>query len=402
MNSQRGAIPRLRSARGPAILAYGFRPFFLLSGFSALAIIILWLFSFEGTLELPTAFAPISWHTHEMLFGFVGAAIAGFLLTAVPNWTGRLPLNGGPLLGLVVLWLAGRMAVYYSAVIGAEVTALIDLSFFAVLFVVIVREITAGRNWRNLPIAIAVALLVVANGAFHVEAMGLAVSAEIGWRLGIAVVTLLLALIGGRIVPSFTRNWLDKHGTKTLPAPLGRFDMITLVLTLVAMVFWTIVPDVKLTSLLLLLAAGMNAVRLGRWQGYRTAAEPLVLILHVAYAWLPVGLGLLALQPWWPAVNATAGIHALTVGAMATMILAVMTRASLGHTGRSLHAGAAITAIYVLITIAALFRVGSALISGWSTALLHVSTLAWAGSFICFLVIYSPILLRPRPDGKPG
>lgn len=396
--STAGPVPRLRATTGPALLSYGFRPFFLLAGGWALATLTLWMLSFLGFLDLPTVFDPLAWHAHEMLFGFAAAAVAGFVLTAVPNWTGRLPLQGGPLLFLVGLWLAGRIAVITSAIIGGWTATVVDVAFLAVLLAAVAREIVAGRNWRNLPIVAALAVLCGSNMAFHIEALtayGTAVSA----RLAISVLIVLICLIGGRIIPSFSRNWLAKQGTGRLPASFGNFDKLTLIVTAAAMACWTLDPQSHVTGAAAAIASACNLVRLVRWAGERTAPEPLLWILHVGYLWIPAGLGLLAISAFDGAVSPSAGLHALTAGASATMILAVMTRATLGHTGRALHAGAGTTVLYLLILLAGVSRVAASLDVTVFTSLLILSAVAWAAAFGVFLGAYGPMLARPRVQG---
>lgn len=396
------AVPRLRRHTGPAVLAYGFRPFFLAAAVWAAASLALWLAALEGVPVLASAFDPLTWHAHEMLFGFVGAAVAGFLLTAIPNWTGRLPLQGNPLLALAGLWLAGRLAVTGSAVIGAWPAALIDLAFLVALFGVVVREILAGKNWRNLPMAAALGTFLIANALMHAEALGLAATGAVGWRLGFAVVVMLIVLIGGRIIPSFTRNWLAKRDALRLPAPFRGIDRAALGMTLVALIGWTLAPEAQTTAILAVLAAVANMIRLARWEGHATLAEPLVAILHLGYAWIWIGFALVAIAAFSPAVPPIAAVHAFAAGAFATMILAVMTRATLGHTGRSLRAGVGTTSIYALITAAAVLRVAASLFPDLYQPLLIIAGIAWLGAFLGYVAIYGPMLWQPRPDGKPG
>jgi uncharacterized protein involved in response to NO len=395
-------VPRLRQYAGPAILAYGFRPFFLAAGVAAALGLALWLVVLAGGPALPSAFPPAVWHAHEMLFGFAAAAIAGFLLTAIPNWTGRLPVQGTPLLLLVLLWLAGRLAIAVSAIIGVWPAAAIDAAFLAALLFVIVRELVAGKNRRNLPIAFVLALLLAANGLTHAEAAGLGVPESSGWRLAIAVVIFLIALIGGRIVPSFTRNWLTKNKPGDQPpSPSGRFDQASLVATVLGLAAWVVLPQTPLAAVLAAVAAMANAVRLFRWQGHRTVADPLLLVLHVGYAWVPVGLALLAMSQAG-LLPETAAIHGQTAGAIGTMTLAVMIRATLGHTGRNLNAGHATTAIFILVTLAAIARILASMLPEYSGPFVWTSGTAWIAAFGGFVAIYGPMLMRPRIDGRPG
>ena len=345
-------------------------------------------------ISLPTAAQPVLWHAHEMLFGYLAAAIAGFLLTAIPNWTGRLPLSGRPLLGLVLAWLAGRLAMATSAWIGVLPAAALDLLFPLALSAVVLREIIAGRNWRNLPVGLAGPLLLIAGGLFHAGQAGLLEAPDLGLRLGIAVVTLLIALIGGRIIPSFTRNWLATRKAEHLPAAFGRFDHIALVVTLIALATWLVTPTGLVAGLLLAAAACLNLARLARWCGLATLREPLLWVLHLGYLWIPVGLLLTAAGTVTAAVPPVAGLHALTVGAMATMTLAVMSRATLGHTGRALRAGPGLTSAFGLITLAALARLLASLAPGLYPSLIGLSAVAWFGAFVLFLWICGPMLLR--------
>lgn len=395
-------VPRLRPHAGSALLAYGFRPFFLAAGVAAALALALWLVALAGGPALPSAFPPAVWHAHEMLFGFAAAAVAGFLLTAIPNWTGRLPVQGTPLLLLTLLWLAGRLAISVSAIIGIWPAAAIDLAFLAALLFVIVRELVAGNNRRNLPIAFVLALLLAANGLTHVEAAGLGVPQGSGWRLAIAVVIFLIALIGGRIVPSFTRNWLTKNRPKDRPpSPSGRFDQVALGATVLGLAAWVVLPQTMLASALAAVAAIANAIRLFRWRGHRTVADPLLLVLHVGYAWVAIGLALLALNQVG-LLPETAAIHGFTAGAIGTMTLAVMTRATLGHTGRNLGAGHGTNSIFVLVTAAATTRVLATLLPDYWEPLMWISGAAWIAAFGGFVAIYGPMLIRPRIDGRPG
>jgi uncharacterized protein involved in response to NO len=398
-----GGIPRYRDWTGPALFRHGFRPFFFAAGLWAVAALALWLLILAGALALPTAFAPVTWHAHEMIFGFAMAAVAGFLLTAVPNWTGRMPLQGLPLMGLALLWLAGRVAVACGETPGPVPAALVDLAFPLTLLGVVLREVLAGRNWRNLPVAAAVAVLLTANLLTHLEAIGLADTAALGLRLAVATLTALITLIGGRVVPSFTTNWLKKRGETRLPAPFGRLDRVALALTVTALLAWTAAPDSPPTAVLALLAGLAQALRLARWRGHRTLAEPLVWVLHLGYAWVPIGLVLLAFAALRSdLVPQAAALHALTAGAVGTMTLAVMTRATLGHTGRPLTAGPGTAAIYALVTMAALGRLLWALWPGAFPVLLSASGLLWLGAFGLYLALYGPMLLRPQADQRPG
>jgi uncharacterized protein involved in response to NO len=392
--SMPAALARRRLYAGPALFSYGFRPFFLGGALWAALGILLWLPQYFGELALPTAFAPLDWHMHEMLYGYVGAVVAGFLLTAVPNWTGHLPINGAPLAALASLWLAGRIAVLLSAKIGAVAAAVIDVAFLATLAALMLREILAGENWRNLRVIGIVGILIVGNATFHAEAI-LRGAAVYGTRIGIAAAIGLIMLIGGRIVPSFTHNWITRVNPGHLPKSFARFDAISLGIAGTALAAWAVVPTHVLTAVLLLGAGVLQAVRLSRWAGDRTLADRLVLVLHVGYAFVPLGFLLVGASIVWPAgVPASAGIHAWTAGAVGLMTLAVMTRASLGHTGQKLEAGPGTQAIYAGALVAVLVRIVAAFSP--DVVLLHIAALAWVAAFGGFALIYGPLLVRAR------
>lgn len=387
--------------RGPVFLSYAFRPFFLAAALWAVVDVAVWMGLFTHGGGLPSRFDALSWHIHEMLFGFVMAAIAGFLLTAVANWTGRAPVRGSLLGVLVLLWAAGRLACWYSAQIPAPLVIATDLAFPLLLAGLVAREVVAARNWHNGMMVAPVLVLAGANLLMHCEAIGGPVPAGLGWRLGIAAILVLISAVGGRIVPAFTRNWLAKAGRagQPGPAPHGMIDRLALASLHGAVLLWAFLPDFTGSGVALLIAALFNGWRLLRWQGAQTLAEPLLLILHVGYGWLVAGVALLGLTAVGGPVPASAALHCLTAGAIGTMILAVMTRVSLGHTGRALAANGATVAIYLLITTAALTRVLAAF-GIWNLGLLTVAALAWAGAFLLFLAVYGPILLQPRADAK--
>ena len=384
------AIPRFGSHQGWPLLANGFRPFFLLGSIYAGLAILVWLPVFYGELTLTSALAPRDWHVHEMLYGYLPAVITGFLFTAIPNWTGRLPLQGTPLLALVIVWMAGRLGVTFSAETGWLVAMLIDASFLLLVAAAAAREILAGRNWRNLNVVVLVLLLLAGNVAFHLEAHFHG-AADTGIRIGIAVVVLLISLIGGRIIPSFTRNWLVRENPGRLPAPFGRFDIIVVAIGALALVGWIVSSANRFTGAALVVAGLLHLVRLARWAGDRTWRERLLLILHVGYTFVPLGF-LLNAAAAFGLVAAGAGIHAWMAGAAGIMTLAVMTRATLGHTGQQLTASATTQAIYAAIIVAALSRVCAVIDPAHSEPLLHLAAFTWAAAFFGFALSFGPLL----------
>jgi uncharacterized protein involved in response to NO len=393
------AVSNVAGRGTPLFLTQGFRPFFLAAGLWAAAALTLWIVMFATGAKLPSRFDPLSWHIHEMLFGFVMAAIAGFLLTAIPNWTKRLLIRGFPLALLAGLWLLGRIACLISALMPAWLAVAADLAFPALLAIVVAREIITSRNWRNLPIVATVTVLGIANLLMHLEADGVAVPSGLGWRLGLAAVIVLISVLAGRIAPSFTRNWLAKRRIVNLPAAPGAIDRAALDVLHVGLFTWVFLPEFQPVGVILLLGAALNLWRLLRWCGTATVAEPLLLVLHVGYGWLVLGVALLGLAVIDAHLPQSAAIHALTAGTIGTMTLAVMTRATRGHTGRVLAADRATTAIYLLVNVSAIVRVAAGIGETWTMALLVASGTLWIGAFALFVLCYGPMLLLPEsPD----
>lgn len=378
----------------PPILHYGFRPFFFLAALHAGLAIPAWLGAYFGGYDVGGPFGGMHWHAHEMLFGYLSAVIAGFLLTAIPNWTGRLPLSGTPLLVLVGLWLAGRVACLLSP--DPWLAMAVDLAFPAALGFAIWREVIAGKNWKNAPVAVMITLLGLANAIDHLANMDFGPH-DLGQKLAIAVTAMLIALIGGRIVPSFTRNWLAKEGSSSLPVPFGGIDKAALALTAAAMIGWIAMPENPAAGAVLLATGILLAVRLARWRGEATVREPILLVLHVGYGWLALALSLLGLSILAPGtVPHTAALHALTAGAVGTMTLADMTRASLGHTGRKVVADRSVVAMYVLVSAGAALRVAAPFAGGWYPHGLACGGALWSAAFLLFAVRYAPILWGQR------
>ena len=389
------ALRRARLAASPAILRGGFRPFFVLGACWAVIALALWMLAYSGNLVLPSALEPLIWHRHEMLFGFVGAVIAGFLLTAIPNWTGRLPIAGWPLAGLVGLWAAARLSVLFSARTGLAAAAIIDVGFYFVLAGLAAREVLAAKN-RNLPPVILVFLMGIANAADHAGVAKLLPDADAGIRAALSIVVMLISVIGGRIIPSFTANWMKKQGIKLrLPTQPTRYDLGVLIATGAGLLAWTFAPNARWVGALLMAVSGAQLLRLSRWSGLSCAKDPLVFVLHLGYFWVPTGLFLLGASIVDADIPRSAAIHAITAGAMSTMILAVMTRAILGHTGRELAAKPTTVLIYVLITLAALLRVATPFgFLNYPTGMV-LAAFVWAAAFVVFLATYGPILFRP-------
>jgi uncharacterized protein involved in response to NO len=383
----------IRRYSGPPLFSFGFRPFFLFSAAWAAMAVPVWIASMslgDGTVG---AMDGRLWHIHEMLFGYLAGVIAGFLLTAVPNWTGRLPVTGLKLAGLFALWVAGRVAGFLPASM-AVAAAVIDSAFLVVFAGLIWREVLAARNRRNLPVCLLVSVLAAANIAFHLRGQ-IPLFGPGAERAAVAVITGLIALIGGRVTPSFTQNWTQAQGLLNGPTAFNRFDAGVLAVTGAALVAWVAAPLSPLTGAALFVAGGANLARLARWRGWLARREALVWILHLGYAWLGLGLILLGLAALVPdAVPFTAGVHALTTGAMGVETLAIMTRATRGHTGRPRVADRWTTAIYLLILSAAAVRVSAPFLIEWTVALLAISATLWALAFTGFVAAYGPMLWR--------
>jgi len=405
------AIPETSPRWAPAFLSLGFRPFFLFGALFAVVLMALWVPWFLGLIAVPSALPPVAWHTHEILLGLVPAIVAGTLLTAVPASTGRRPITGWPLTGLVLLWLAGRLAMAGSAHLDAGWTAVLSVAFPLVLAAVVGREIVAAGDRRHLVIVAALVGLAAADLLFHWEIWQFG-RTKLAHGLALALVMILLIAVAGHIVPTLTANWLHQNRPGApLPTVFGRFDAATLVVSGAALLGWVLLPlfaDVPWTrpmSGALLLAAGAaNLVRQARWHPHRTLAEPLLAILHVAYLFVGFGFVLLGLGVLRDNDElAAAGLNAWTSGAIATLMLAVMTRLAREHTGRPLTAPltalAGAVLIYAAILVAAGARIGAGLYPERTPILLPLAGLAWIAAFGGFAVLYGPMLLTRCKDG---
>ena len=288
-----------RAWHGAPVFSRGFRPFFLAAGALALIGMALWVPVFTGAITISTAFSAGDWHAHEMIFGYVGAVIAGFLLTAIPNWTSRLPVAGRPLAALSALWVAGRIAVLTSAWIGRPEAAIADAAFLTVFAALVAREVIAGRNWRNLKVAALVLALALVDAAFHVEDARSGV-ADTSTRAALGLIVMLILLIGGRVTPSFTGNWLARAGVRERPTPFGRADGAVLGLSGLSFAFWVVAPEGVPTGALALAAAVANLWRLSRWRGLAARHDALVLVLHLGFLFAALGFAGVGAPPFGP------------------------------------------------------------------------------------------------------
>ncbi|WP_374447828.1 NnrS family protein [Stella sp.] len=395
------SIGGAEAALPPPILRDGFRPLFLGAAVWAAVALGLWLAALSGGPSPGGSYGALAWHTHEMVFGVGAGVVGGFLLTAVPSWTGRPKATGPLLAAIAAAWLLGRVAMLAPDTLGTGLTAVLDLAFLLILTVRTAAQVAAGRNWRNLPMVAGALVLLAGNGLVHADMAGLLPGgATAGPEIGLLTIVLLIAVIGGRIVPAFTRNWLVMTGRgEPLPVAGPRLDALVLALTVAAAALWVAGPEGPAAAAVAGLCAAAHALRLARWQGWRTTAEPLVLVLHLGYLWVAIGFALMTASLLAPGiVPRAATLHAFGAGAMATMMLAMMTRATLGHTGRALAADRATSAIYVLVTVAAVTRVGATLLPDLHQGGLVLSGLAWILAFALYAGAYGPKLWGPRVD----
>jgi len=379
---------------GPALFSFGFRPFFLGAALFAGIAVPAWILIFAGTVGSNFLYAPREWHVHEMLFGFLPAIMTGFVLTAMPNWSGRTPLRGVPLATLWGLWLAGRLVVAMPGI--GPVAAVVDASFLVALAAIVWREIAMASLWSRMPIGLLISLYAVANMVFHVLALRGAAT-DVAERVAISLILILLTLIGGRVTPAFTGEYLREHNIPSPPAVFSRLDRLSILFVVVAVLAWIAQPEARVVGVLFVVAGVTNIVRFSRWRGWTAWREPLVFILTVGYGWMALSLLALggAVLGVLPAANA---VHVLTSGAVGAMTLAIMTRASLGHTGRPRHADLMTVVIYGLVNVGALFRAfapASGAPAGMANVLLAVAAIAWSGAYLLFAFAYGPILVRP-------
>jgi uncharacterized protein involved in response to NO len=395
----------MTNQRHPSILlAYPFRLFFLLTGLYGALVIVAWIGFLLGGWTLQLGWSPLHWHSHEMIYGLVPAAIAGFVLTAVTNWTSAPPLSGRGLLLLGLLWLAGRLAFWGMAWLPLWLVALIDLAFLPTLALYLGIILTRHRNRRNLVLVAILALLTVGNVLTHTGFIQHSIAMiNAGQVLGLNLIVLMMAVIAGRITPLFTRNWLNGHGKD--PGKVTSLQWLDrLAIASIAVVLGVEVialPD-AIVGAAALSAGIINGARLLGWAGWRTLREPLLWILHLAYLWIVIALLLKGCSAFTTLVPATLWQHALGAGAIAGLILGVMTRVALGHSGRPMKLPRFAIVIYIAITLAAVLRMLTAMQAIDYRVGITLAALAWVTAFLAFVLVYWPILAAPRQDGRPG
>jgi uncharacterized protein involved in response to NO len=379
--------------RGPAVFSYGFRPFFLGAALFAGVVIPVWILVFAGVGHSGFLYPARDWHVHEMVFGFLPAVITGFLLTAIPNWTDRPPIRGYELMLLFTLWLAGRLLI---AIPGFTplISAIIDIGFLIAVAGLVWREIVAAKSWSRTPMGILISLYAGANIVFHLRALS-ETSTDLPERMGLSLVMMLLVLIGGRVIPNFTEEFLADSDRSERPASFSYYDGLSILLVGIAVVTWIVQPHSMATGWMFVMAGLVNFGRLMRWYGWVTWREPLVLILHFGYGWYALSLLVLGGSILGIGLPIEDAMHAFTTGAVGTMTLAIMTRASLGHTGRPRHAGLLTVFIYMLVNLGAVLRVFGPITNVSTNLVLGAAAVSWSGAYLLFAVVYGRFLLRP-------
>ena len=385
----------------------GFRVFFLLAPLYAAFGIVEWILVYTGVIDAPWLASPTLWHAHEMLFGFASGGVAGFFLTAVPNWTGAPYVRGIPLMVLAAVWLLGRVAMQAGAVVPPLVAAGVDLAFLPLLAALVAPPLLRNGLGRNAFLLVVLFALWCADLAMQLELAGPSLGLDLatgarGARAAIDILVLLITVIGGRIVPAFTTTYLKLRGAKRLPQSRAVLDRLAIGLMALLLIAEVTVGAGPVTGTVALAAAVAQAVRLSQWRGLATVRVPILFVLHVGYAWLVVGLALKGASAFLDWLPETGALHALTLGTVGTMMMAVMSRAALGHTGRKLNAHPVTVAAYVLISIAAALRIAAPLLPAASIHVMACSAIAWSLAFALFLWVYAPIVVRPRVDGQPG
>ena len=390
--------PSSPKENGIVPFALGFRPFFFAAGVSAVLLLLIWLLNWHGVIEANSYYSLIGWHSHEMLFGYGIAIIAGFLLTAVRNWTGLDTIVGKPLAALALLWLAGRLLPFAHPVVPGALIALVDLAFIPLMTAALAGPLWKGNNRINrlfVPLLLSMAL---ANLLVHLQALGLAETAQRGTTLMLNMILLLILFVAGRVLPFFTENAIPNAKTKYVPKidKTGFYLIIALGLTQL------LIPINGLVAVLALSLAINQAMRLYNWYDHRIWGIPILWVLHTGYGWVIIGLFLTAAAEL-DLFPGNLAVHALTTGGIAVFTLGMMARVALGHTGRTLQPKRVIEICFILINLVALIRVfGPLLLPSLYNMLIDISGLLWIVIFALFSVVYLPILLRPRVDGRPG
>jgi len=386
---------------GMPLLALGFRPFYLVAAIFAIVAVPQWVLSFLGTAQTGNYLHGLAWHSHEMIFGFAPAVIAGFLLTAVRNWTGQPTPTGAPLAALVMLWIVARVLMQTGP---ADAAAVADILFLPALGLAVAIPIWRSRNKRNYKVLAVLTVLMLANVGYHLASLNLIPPgfARVSMTAALDVIAIMIAIVGGRVIPAFIGNAVkDSNPRYNRSVEIVSVGTLVVILAIGILAPWMPVAD-NVWILILAIAAVGQFVRLWLWQPLRALGNPLLWMLPAAYVWLPISLALRALE-LQSIVPSGAAIHAFTVGAITSLMIAMMTRSALGHSGRPLVAGLAEIAAFVLLQSSAIVRVLAApIMPGAYREAMIVAGLLWTLAFVVFLMRYWPILTRPRIDGRPG
>lgn len=399
------AAQKPEAPSGFALFNYGFRPFFFLAGLFAVVSVLVWVGLYAGHVELNLVASPALWHGHEMVFGYTAAAIAGFFLTVVPNWTKVKARKGNILIVLSALWLLGRVAFWAQGYIPYALVFVADMLFLLTFTAQVISPLIDPQHRRQFMFVPILVAMIAANAMTHLGILGFE-TFGLDWgthgiTLGLDTVIVLVAIMGGRVTPSFTSSYLG-HGNPAIKVhQRPKLDRFVLAATWALLVVDQVMPASPVAGVVALVAAALHGARLAGWQGLRTLSNPILWVLHLGYLWLVVGLVLRGLSDFG-LVAAVDAVHALTIGAIGTITLGVMTRAALGHTGRAVKAAPSIVGAYVLVSVAALSRLAVIVWPDLTSVLVMVSGAAWSAAFIVFVGVYLPILLRPRIDGRPG
>lgn len=379
-----GVLPEPETRPRLAIAGKGFRPFFFAASVFAILIVPAWLLVLNGKLAPSHYLEPVAWHAHEMVFGYSIAVIAGFLLTAVANWTQRETLTGTPLIALAKLWALGRFAMFFSGILPPGLVAAVDIAFLPILGFVLARPLIASQNRRNFVMLGVLGVLTAANVAVHLEALGLAGPgiARHAIRVAVDVIVFLMLVIAGRVVPMFTRNTTNVASIASNPT----LEKLTVATAILFIGLDIARPESREASVMAGVLAAVSLARAARWGTRHTLRHPMLWVLHLGYLWIPAGLALRVF-------SSGAAMHALTVGAIGALTVGMMARVTLGHTGRKIEASKVTIASFVAIAIAAVARSQYALV---------VAGVFWTLAFALYLSTYTPYLFRPRPDGKAG
>lgn len=387
--------------RPVAVLRKGFRPFFLGAALYAAVMLPAWLMMLQGNLLMDTHWTMALWHGHEMVYGFTIAVVAGFLLTAVARWTHSETAVGGWLAAMVGLWLVGRVAVLAAPQLPGWVVAVADLAFLPAVAIAIGRCIVQAKDRRNYKFLVLLTVIWGTNLVMHLDALG--VAAVEGWArpalyLSVDLVIVIALVVGGRIIPLFTRNAVEDEGIRTFkPVEWSLWGLVP-----AAIAARYVAPDATVTAVLNAAAGAAVLGRMVPWGALKTLKSPILWVLHVGHAWIGVGFLLYGIAIVG-AVAGTVGLHAMTAGAIGTLTIGMMARVARGHTGRELKVSLPTAVAFVMVSAAAVVRVGGPIVlpTAWHNTML-VSGVLWAVAFAIYLVVFTPILTAPRPDGRPG